>query len=96
MEKPIYELTCEEIRQTMGENNGLYFDLLNNYILCEISKSEFVEELNKLSQKYSNIIQLNNKLLESLITKNNSTSYNVISAPPVDDFDQQDDEEYMF
>ena len=94
METPIYVSTCEEIRQTMGEDNHLYFELLNKYVLCQISKSEFIEELNVLSQTYSTIIQLNNKLLESLITK---VPFRMIYAPPVEDFDQQDDDEaYSF
>ena len=54
-----------------------------------------MDELNKLSQTYKNIIQLNNNLLESLISKTPCPM--MFAPPPVEDYDQQDDDdEYSF
>ena len=94
IEKPVYILTCEEIKELMGEESSLYFNLLNQFVLCEISKSEFVDEMNTLSKSYPNIIQLNNKLLHSLISQ--TSTQMMMIPPPVEDFDQQDDDTYLF
>ncbi|BFU21600.1 hypothetical protein EHI8A_040140 [Entamoeba histolytica HM-1:IMSS-B] len=78
-----WEIAIQEIQGTMGERSQEYFQLLRSYLLCQISKSEYTEQLYGISQTFPTIIQLNNNLLSSLLCKNGIEQYPAQIIPPV-------------
>ena len=86
-----HKIKSQEIKDLLQEDSYLYFNALRSMVLCEISKSEFVEALNNLAKKYPTIIQLNNSFIESLVSP--TTIQMMVPQAEPEDFDQQDDDE---
>ncbi|KAL7715854.1 Uncharacterized protein QTN25_006553 [Entamoeba marina] len=69
MQELNYINILNEIKNVLEDDSNRYFTILKSYLLCEISKSEFLEELNEICKKHSSIIELNNRFMIALCSK---------------------------